>query len=434
MNPEELSALKEVTRLGMPLKGWWQHATLNGGGFWAIEGVVRALDRGYADDFWTKPGYEGSEPGVQAARIRHDAQIAALAGTTGLVLSDIPAGNLLSADIVLTSGPKAGQPLQIMKVTGDTVEVSTNAGITPGTTVRLDNSWLIALQYYQRHQPVSAGEYGFRQYRNADGAPRYTQRSIAVGPILNASSAGSRAAGAFHGKMIMVESAMDVLAFPWSADWYRQQAKVDQGPKLDDNFRLWYMDNADHGPDLSAYETGVGFEQLRGAIDHIVGYLGEVEQALLDLDAWVAKGAPPPATTGYHIDEDNQVQLAATAVDRHGVQPVVSLNAKAASGASPGQKVEASAGEPVAFFVNAETPSGAGKIVKVEWDFESRGKFEAHTATLRPGRAVKLKGTHSFATPGTYFSVVRVTSQRDGDIRSPFGLVQNLAAVRVIIH
>ena len=434
LNSDERSALDEVTRLGMPLRGWWQHATLNGGGFWAIAGVVRALDRSYSDDFWTTPGYEGSEPAVQAARIRDDVQVTALAGTKGLVLSHIPPGNFLNADIVLTAGPKAGQSFQIMKVNGDTVEVSANAEVTSGTTVRLDNSWLIALQYYQRHQSAGDSEYGFKQYRNADGAPRYALRPKTLGPMLNASSAGSQASGTFHGKMIMVESAMDVSAFPWSADWYRQQAKGDQGSKLDDNFRLWYMENADHGPDLSAYETGVGFEQLRGAIEHIVGYLGEVEQALLDLDAWVVKGAAPPATTGYRIDDHNQVQLAATAIDRHGVQPVVSLNAKGSAGTSPGQTVEVAAGEPVSFFVNAMTPAGAGEIVKVEWDFESRGKFEAHATTLRPGRAVKVSATHIFAQPGTYFSVVRVTSQRDGDTRSPFGLVQNLAAVRVVIH
>ena len=42
LNPEQRSVLKEATRLGAPLRGWWQYATLNGGAFWVVQGVVRA--------------------------------------------------------------------------------------------------------------------------------------------------------------------------------------------------------------------------------------------------------------------------------------------------------------------------------------------------------------------------------------------------------
>jgi hypothetical protein len=41
---------------------------------------------------------------------------------------------------------------------------------------------------------------------------------------------------------------------------------------------------------------------------------------------------------------------------------------------------------------------------------------------------------HAFVRPGTYFPVIRVTAQRDGDADTPFGLVQNLASMRVIVR
>ena len=434
LNPEQRSVLEEATRLGAPLRGWWQYATLTGGGFWAVEGVVRAMDQGYAADFWTKPGYEGSEPSVHAARIQYDTTVASLGGTKELVLSRVPAGDLLNADLEITSGPKAGQSVQILGVTGNQVKVSTDSGITSGTTVRLDNSWLIALQYYQRHQIPAPREYGWDQYLDADGAPRYVQRPIVVGPRLNASSAGSVADGNFHGKMIMVESVMDVMAYPWSADWYRQRAQAALGSSLAGNYRLWYMNNADHGPDLSGYEAGVGFNGVATASDHIVGYLGEVEQALFDLDAWVAKGIFPPASTNYRIDADNQVQLAATADQLHGIQPVVVLSAIAGAHRPSSEKVDVLADEPVTLSVEAEVPPGAGKVVKVEWDFEGAGSYTVRRPLAHIGREVKLDESYTFTRPGIYLPVVRVTSQRSGDVNTPFGLVQNLARVRVVVH
>lgn len=434
LSPEQRSILKEATQLGAPLRGWWQYATLNGGGFWAVEGGVRAIDRNYAADFWTKPGYEGGEPSVRAARIRYDTTVASLGAAKELILSSVPSGDLLNADLEITSGPKAGQSVQILKIAGNKVTVTADIGIAAGATVRLDNSWVIALQYYQRHQIPGRHMYGWDQYLDANGAPRYPQRSVLVGPILNASSAGSAASGNFHGKMIMVESAMDVMAYPWSADWYRRQAQAAQGANLADNYRVWYMDNADHGPDLSGYEAGVGFKGATSASDHIVGYLGEVEQALLDLDAWVSKGVPPPASSNYRIDADNQVQLAASADQLHGVQPVVVLTAKAGAHLVSNGKVDVAAGEPLTFSAEAETPPGAGKIVKAEWDFEGAGSFTERRPLAHPGGKVVLGESYTFTNPGTYFPVVRVTSQRTGDAATPFGLVQNLARIRVVVH
>ncbi len=429
LTPEQQAVLREVSKLGFPLRGWWQYATLNGGAFLAVEPVVRALDPSYVTDFWTQPGYEGhDDPAVQAARIQYNTTVTGVAGANGLVLANVPAGDLNNADLDITSGPLAGQTASIVSVSGDTIQVASNPGVTAGTSVKLDNSWLIALQYYQRHQIPTPNEYGWNQYLGPNGQPLEPQRSLVVGPILAASTAGSVADGHFNGKMIMLESTMDVQAYPWSADWYRQQAEAALGPQVvAHNYRLWYMDNADHGP------LGPASSPQTNAADHVVQYLGEMQQALLDLDAWIAKGVPAPATTNYRIDALDQVQLARTAEQRHGVQPVVTLTARAGSHHWPNQRIDVAVGRPITFSVDAQVPPGTGDIVKVEWDFQGTGTFSS-TQLNHISPVVHLHATYTFTQPGTYFPVVRVTSQRNGDTTTPFGLIQNLASVRIVVH
>jgi hypothetical protein len=426
LDAQQQAVLHEVSRLGFPLRSWWQYATLNGGAFFATEGLVKALDPTYMSDFWSLPGYEGTDASVQAARIQHATTVVSLAGASGLVLDSVPAGDLNGADLIVNSGPLAGQSIPIVNVSGNTVELVANPGITPTTAVTLDNSWLIALEYYQRHQVPGPDEYGWNQYRGANGLPLEPQRSLLVGPIAAASTAGSIADGDFHGKMIMLGSVMDVQAYPWSEDWYAKQAQAALGSSFNDSFRQWYMDNADHDP------NGPAATNAADAADLIVSYLGEVEQALLDLDAWVAKGIQPPASSNYFIDSDDQVQLPATAAQRRGVQPTVTLSAKGTG--APGTSIDVATGQPVTFSVKAQVPPGTGKIVSVQWDFLGDGTYPDSTPLTHIGPVVNLRTSYTFTQPGTYFVTVRVASQRNGDTNTPYGLIQNLAQVRVVVH
>ena len=79
LNEEERGALEEATRLGFPPRGWWNHATMNGGPLALVAGYVPYLDPRYTDDFWTKPGYLGTDPksSVSKARIQHEATLSA---------------------------------------------------------------------------------------------------------------------------------------------------------------------------------------------------------------------------------------------------------------------------------------------------------------------------------------------------------------------
>ncbi|MDT3446602.1 hypothetical protein QOZ89_44610 [Pseudofrankia sp. BMG5.37] len=432
LNADQRAALREVTRLGFPLRGWWDYAGLDGGAFFQVGGGVRAVDATYADDFWSKPGYAGSDPSVRAARVQADATVSAVVGSpaSGLTLAQVPAGDLTYADLIVTSGAAAGKTLSILSAKGNDVtfvrgsDNAVTAEIRPGDHVRLDNSWTVALEYYPRYQLPSPDMYGWNQYRDASGKPLYPQRPTLAGTIFTKATAGSISTGKFHGKMIILGSVLDAEAYGWSADWYRQRVQADRGSKTSDNYRIWYMDNAGHtGPPTTA------------SLDHLVSYGGELNQALLDLDAWVTDGTPPPASTDYHIDADTQVQLARTATQRHGIQPLVTLNVTKLGdkGITPAVTANAAQGQQVTLTAHAQAPSGVGKITKVEWDFDSTGNFSETSKVDKPAGDLTVTTTHTFTKPGTYFAVTRVTAQRNGDQNTPYTLIQNLARVRIVV-
>jgi hypothetical protein len=444
LSAQQQSALREVTRLGFPLRGWWQYASLSGGAFDIVAPVVRGLDPTYVNDFWTKPGYAGDDPSVQAARVQYDTTVQSVVGNppTQLVLSHLPTGTLTDSDLIVTSGAAAGKTIPLGVVTGNTASIGAKAdpavlsAIQSGDGVRVDNSWVIALEYYQRYQVPSPDEYGWNQYRNSKGAPIYPQRPMLTGPVLTKMTAGTIPDGRFHGKMIMLASTMDVQAYNWSADWYRKQALAAKGSLLNDSFRLWWMDNADHdpgGPKGSGYVLPTGATDPEAG-DHVVSYTGELQEALLYLNAWVTHGTKPPTSTSYRMDQNQQATLPNSAT-RGGVQPIVSLSAQSGpTRSSSASRITVTAGKPVTFTMQATAPAGTGKIVRVEWDYQGAGAFTSNSRIAHIGPSVLVRGAHTFSAPGTYFSVVRVTSQRNGDPKSPFEQVENLASVRVVVH
>jgi hypothetical protein len=435
LSAEQQAVLRETERLGFPLNGWWNYANMSPTESSAIGVGVRALDPTYVTDFWTKPGYAGTDPAssVAKARIQYTATVTGLVGSppTGLTLSGLPAGDLTGADIDLTSGAAAGKSVALGTASASTVtfadgaDTSVTKAITPGDTVRLDNSWYLALQYYERYQvpPADGDLTGWDQYVGANGKPLYPQRASLTGPTFAQLGSGGVPTGKFHGKMIMLASTLDTLAFPWSADWYRQQAQTHLGSKLSDSYRLWYMDNAGHSP-----------PDPKATLTHIVSYDGELQQALLDLDTWVTQGTAPPATTGYTFDGNNQIHLATTADQRQGLQPLVDLTITEVGKdkIKPAARADATTGQAVTFSVEAQEPPGGGRITRVEWDFDATGTF-AETSKVKAGSSVTLTTTHTFTQPGTYYGVVRVTSQQQGDPKAAYTLVQNLGRVRVVV-
>jgi hypothetical protein len=90
-------------------------------------------------------------------------------------------------------------------------------------------------------------------------------------------------------------------------------------------------------------------------------------------------------------------------------------------------------GRPVNFTATIELPPNAGQIVTAEWDFDGVGTYPVMQPVQPPQSSVSLSSMHTFSKPGTYFPVLRATSQRQGDAQTPYGRVQNLARVRVLV-
>ena len=458
LNEEEKAALQEVTKMGFPAQSWFGYKTMGIHGFLVLyQGVVMADRKYFTEDFWNKPGYLGANPpaSLVKARIQQvstmsapiaidqsvklglseplsaqergtaDAAWKSMGGAEGTMpvafqLKDrLPDIDFLGGDLIIKSGAASGKTLQLTKISGDKVVLGPADPVVlvlikPGDSVQVDNSNFLAVQTYHRHQVPGKEYHVWDQFRDATGKPAYPQRPLQLGPLFTRSASGVLPIGKFKGKMILLSSLWDREAFPWQADWYRSRVKENLGDSTDNNFRLWYTDHALHG-DLSKQEDPT----------QTVSYLGVLQQALRDLSAWVEKGVPPPSTTNYKI-EDGQVIIPPTAAERRGIQPVAILRANG------GERADVETGQQVSFSADVAVPDGTGKIVAADWDFEGLGTFPV-AEKFYPAAQLNLKTTYKFSKPGTYFTTLRVASQRQGDSKTPYARIQNLERVRIVV-
>ena len=185
------------------------------------------------------------------------------------------------------------------------------------------------------------------------------------------------------------------------------------GERFEDNFRVWFNDNADHiGP----------------RTPRLVEYNGILQQALRDVSAWAEQGIAPPRSTRYEVT-DSQVSVPANAAARRGIQPVVDLTVK-----GPGDdRVDMTAGQSVTFQAKIQVPPNTGQVVAIDWDFTGTGNFVA--APFGPPKpTVHVEATFTYTTPGTYYAAAAGHLTTDGDTTTPFARVQNLGRVRVVVH
>ena len=73
-------------------------------------------------------------------------------------------------------------------------------------------------------------------------------------------------------------------------------------------------------------------------------------------------------------------------------------------------------------------------MIAAEWDLEGAGDYTVAERIDTPQPSVRISATNAFSKPGTYFSVLRATSQRHGDGLTPYGRIQNIARVRVVVR
>jgi hypothetical protein len=382
------------------------------------------MDPTYVDDFWFRSGYLGSNPtgSIRAARFHFDTTVAGItAGSAPQVeLASVPQMDFADSHLVVLSGAAAGKSVPIAVINAKALGFALSAdhrvinSLQPGDRVRIDNSWALALQTYQRHQVPTPDLYGWNQYRDSAGKPIHPQRERLLGPIAAAGAAGCVPNGRIHGKMLVLQTLMDIDALPWQADWYQLRVKRALGPRFDDNFALWYIDHAQH-------DTPRG----TAAHAHTVSFEGALQQALHDLSTWVEKSVKP-SNTQYEVI-GSQVTVPASATQRKGVQPVVELQANG------GVRADVAVNQPVTFTGTIEVPPNAGKVVAAEWDFEGVGNYPLAARLDTPQPQVRISATHSFSKPGTYFPVLRATSHRDGDSHTAYRRIHNIARARVVV-
>lgn len=467
LNDEEKAALEEVTKMGFPPGAWYGHKGMGIHGFLVLYPGVVMADRSYfTEDFWNKPGYLGYDhpESFDGYRIQKVSKIKAAIGydeAVNLGLSEamseadrgsadnawkntgdkgekpeafqledvMPDIQFLGGDLIIKTGEAAGASLQLTKVQGDkvglapTIPLDVLAKIKPGDEVQVDNSNFLAVQTYHRHQDPGNQYPVWDQFRDENGNPVYPQRPMLIGPMFTMGAAGSLPTGKFVGKMILLGSLWDREAFPWQCDWYRQRVKENLGDQTDNNFRLWYTEHALHGDQAGQLDDPT----------HAVGYLGVLQQALRDLSAWVEKGIEPAATTNYQI-EDGQVLIPETADDRAGIQPTVDVTI------AGGKRADIKAGETVTFNAVVEIPKGMGKLVDAAWDYDGSGTYKNKVdlseakITNDGGSRVEFSVKKAFPEAGTWFPVLRVTSERNGDKETPYARIQNLDRVRVVVR
>ena len=461
LNDEERDALTEVTRMGFPPQAWFdagrirlQYTTVWGGLF----DHMLTWDPTYFDDFWTVPGYLGANPraSLHDAKVQHKTRILDLvrprdATSLGLPipmamrgqeniddvplayeLEDMPDADLTGARLEFTSGQASGHNVWISGRRGD--YLTTGIGqeqfehlrqVTVGDDVLVDNTLYLAFQTYHRHQ-VPPDEYPeWDQFRVA-GKPIFPQRPELLGPRFQRNNGTGLKSGRFAGKVIVVQSLFDEIAYPQQAAWYHRRVKSWLGPRTDDQYRIWFTDHAMHQD--PAVMTNVDITPHR--YTHIINYRGMLEQALRDLASWVERGIAPPPSTAYEL-VDGQVHVPATAMARRGIQPVVTLTANG------GERAEVAMGETVHFSAHAEVPPMAGTIIAAAWDFEGTGDFPIVVPIDNEASSYAAKtiaASYAFSAPGTYFPALRVTSHRFGEIDNPHGRIHNLGRVRVVVQ
>ncbi len=459
LTPAQADVLREVTRMGFPMRSWFGYKTMGIHGLAALYPGIKMVDAAYFTDFWAKSGYLGFDHPEQFAnaRLQFKTTIGGLltgADAAALKLNTDPSTNrqlggvdnafradaaatkknvvalrladsppkvdFLGGDLIVLSGAAKGKLIPVSRIAGDIVvlgltDAEVVAKLAPSDEVQVDNSNFLALETYHWHQVPDASFTVWDQFRSADGKPLYPQRPFLMGPAFMKASFGPMQTGVFEGKMIILSSLWDREALPWQADWYAGRIKANFGAVADQHVRLWYTDYAQHGD-----------QPLIEDPTRTVTYNGELQQALRDISDWVEKGIAPPASTNYRI-EDGQVIIPATAAERRGIQPVVTLTANG------GERADIRAGQSATLIGTIAAPPGGGAVVSAAWDFDGTGKFPTSSVVAPGARSAVVKLARRFDQPGTWFVTLRGTAQRGGDARTPYAQLQNLGRVRVVV-
>lgn len=439
LNEEETSVLNELLAAGYPLNELNTFLMLS-----PITGTneIFNLDPTYEDDFWSKPGYAGSNPPsyLSAAKMDGFATITSVSrdaagAITSLKLDPgtIPPVPSPTVSPIGTTGQRfyvyapdgsrvldpgsrseSGRALMgtIDRETGVLQLSGTNspillAALTKGGKIRVNNRFLLAAYFYPRHTIVR-GYFQYDQYRNADGSPKYPQRPYSVADVTTIKQgAGVLSLGNIKTKVMLFQNLSDFLAFPSWVAGYANTIEQNLGKaKAAQMLRVYYQERGGH--------TNGG----------IVG--GIFNQALMDMMAWAEKGIAPKPSSRWSFELPlTQVLLSPEAADRRGLQPVVNVTVNGRDHAA------VDINEPVSLLGSLEMPPTTGKIVRYDWSYAAATDT---TVLSKPVQKAEVRRTVSFAVPGDYIVRLMASGQRDGLVDPENQtLAQNYQEVRVTV-
>ena len=208
---------------------------------------------------------------------------------------------------------------------------------------------------------------------------------------------------------------------PIQADYYRRLIEEHLGSGMNQQYRIWFIDNAMHTvptvlpddprPVRTTASSTIWSPPPGPARPRRVG----------------RRGVAPPESTSYRV-LGRKATIPATAAERRGIQPVPTLAVEGRN------HVVTRLGIRSPFMVRQRSLP-ARPIVEVEWDFEGSGEYPERRRRWNGGEGhlsrVTYDREHTFTEAGTFFPAMRVTSQREGRPDSLYGRIQNIARVRV---
>lgn len=456
LNDEEKAVLTEFISAGYPLEIIGSHfASLD---LPLVDPVdIRVQDPTYEDDFWSRPGYAGSNPpdylkaayvdgwatitditrddsGVPTAIQFDPATLPALGsigdaylefwvydddGKTRLIDPARAMGHFTENKRRFSLQGKFDPAAGTLTLTGAIPQrwgpalPYTNSkvlldGLKVGGKVRINNRFILAMYFYPRHSIIE-GSRSHDQYRNADGSPKYPQREdLSVLTHANYRTMGGRIeTGDIKTKTMIMEGMADNLSWPlFNASYAEMIQKRLGAEKAEQMMRFYLHDNGSH-------TTGGGEP-------------GIFQQSIQDLMAWAEQDIAPPRSTQYTI-HNGQVVPAPKAADRHGLQPVMQLTAEGNRRAMVGVN------EPVNLTARIEMPPNTGSIVQYSWTLN--GTEEAPVNLTEPQPEISINRTVTFDKPGAYTVRLTVHGQRDGQLDpADRTLVRNFKDIRVVVQ
>jgi hypothetical protein len=379
--------------------------------------LVTAADLLQGPDF-TGPEYAAARPMaalMAAATNRYDLPIA-------VQVKGVGAGYRLGTGVRVVSGTAAGRQLYAMNVGGDVffcdgrreANIKRFTDVAVGDQVHVDNRAFLAFCYYYRHHISSDPVFDFLRI---NGTPLYPQHELPLqSPLM-----GVPYSGQFEGKLLWVHHTHDSSLWPPQGVIYEQAVIAAQGTKrAAEKFCIRWTENAEHVP-----PAFLPSPPNRATPTWLIDYMPIIEQSLLDLCDWVEKGIQPAATR--YVFADGKVSLPASAAERGGIQPVVSVTANDQA------RAELSVGQEVRFELAAEVPPSAGTIIGVEWDLSGTGQFVAESGIDGTQGTLRLSKRYRYDAPGIYFATARVTAHRRGEVAATSCRVVNVASARVIV-